>query len=258
MRIPFLLLACAPLVWSSDFAGTWKRDDSKTRISPAVTLNIETSGGGLHAQWSTGPAFDIIMDGKEHPIPGAGIFDHATYRRVDSHTLEQEGTRAGAPAGKIVWTVSKDGKELHQLSEGTYANGSPYHTDSYMKRIGTDSGKDPLAGKWEAEPARSKFGVPVIYTIKDQDNGLDVKFSNGVTFSCKLDGKECPAITATGSATVTVTKIDDHTIRLALKSKNGTVRNSTFVASGRNLTETTDINGPGGAPLQGIMVFDRQ
>jgi hypothetical protein len=47
--------------------------------------------------------------------------------------------------------------------------------------VGSVVGQDPLIGTWEAEPGRTMFGVAVIYTIKDLDNGLEVKSSSGST-----------------------------------------------------------------------------
>jgi hypothetical protein len=102
------------------------------------------------------------------------------------------------------------------------------------------------------------FGVAVIYTIKDLDNGLEVKSSSGSTYSGKFDGKEYPTSGSNGPATVSLTRIDDHTIRLVQKTKSVTIRTSTLSVAGRTLTETVDIKGPGGAPLQSVMVFDRQ
>jgi hypothetical protein len=57
---------------------------------------------------------------------------------------------------------------------------------------------------------------------------------------------------------VSLTRIDDHTIRVVQKGKSGAVRTSTLSVAGRTLTETVDIKGPGDAPLQSVMVFDRQ
>jgi hypothetical protein len=161
VRLAVLLAgaACLSLLMSSDFAGTWKRDDSKTRLTPTVTLTIEAKTAGCAV---SGQRVRRSISSPTARRPGPAVFDHATYRRIDPHTIEQQGTRDGAPAGKNVWTVSADGKELHQLSDGTYANGMPYHTDSYFKRVGSVVGQDPLIGTWEAEPGRTMFGVAVI------------------------------------------------------------------------------------------------
>src|SRR5690348_6570686 len=79
----------APFAPASDFAGTWKRDDTKSTLSPAPAITIQPKQGGWHVTWSTGPEYDVIPDGKEHAVPGPSVFETATYHRIDSHTLEQ-------------------------------------------------------------------------------------------------------------------------------------------------------------------------
>ncbi|HEY1339110.1 MAG TPA: hypothetical protein VGF59_16465 [Bryobacteraceae bacterium] len=59
----------------------------------------------------------------------------------------------------------------------------------------------------------------MLYTIRDIDNGLEVKNSTGLTFSAHFDGKEYPAAGAADGTTASLTRIDDRTIRMALNAK---------------------------------------
>jgi hypothetical protein len=190
----------------------------------------------------------LNLDGQEHPVPGPNVFKTAVYRRTDSRTLEQDGKRVDDSAGKVIWAVSKDGKELHQVTDGTYPNGQRYHTESYYKRAGGHSSEDLFIGKWENEPSRSKFDTPVVYTIRDVEDGLDVGNSTGLAFTAKFDAKEHPTSGAADGSTVTLTRVDERTIRFVVKRKNGGVsRTAVLAVEGGRLNESTETPLPNGA-----------
>jgi hypothetical protein len=49
-------------------------------------------------EWSTGPVYDVVPDGKEHPLPPS-VLKPRRHRMVDSRTLEQRGQRQGKEVG---------------------------------------------------------------------------------------------------------------------------------------------------------------
>jgi hypothetical protein len=181
VRVACLFLSAGLLATTaaaSDFAGTWKRDDSQSKLIPPPTITIEPKGTGWHVRWSTGPDYDVIPDGSEHPVTGNNIFQTEVSRRVDARTLEQDGKRGGKDAGKIVWTVSADGKELHQHTDGTYPNGASYRNDSYYRlvkggsgsihrRLGEPAGANPiLISAGVHDPGhRQRHRIPVVLGI---------------------------------------------------------------------------------------------
>ena len=262
MRIACLFLSAGLLapasVLASDFAGTWKRDDSQTKLIPPPTVTIEPKAAGWHIGWSTGPAYDVIPDGQEHPVPGRNIFETEVARRIDARTLEQDGKRGGKDAGKIVWTVSADGKELHQLTDGALPNGVSYRNDSYYRRVKGGGEADPLVGVWENQPERNRFAVPQVYTIRDIDNGIEFRSSAGTAYTAHFDGKETPLAGGAGGSVV-LTKIDDRTIRAVTKRRDGAIAGTTTltVASGK-LTDTAEIPIAGGGSFQSITVYEKQ
>jgi hypothetical protein len=177
----FLIFSCLyqPFASASEFAGSWKRDDTQTRLNPAPSLVIEKNSGGYHVKWSTGAAYDVIFDSREHPLPAPNLFNAASFRRTDAKTIEQDGKRAGKDAGKIVWTVSPDGQELHQITEGMYQSGQHYHNDAYLKRLSGAPGEDPFAATWQTDSKRSVYSAPMVYTINDVENGIELKTRAG-------------------------------------------------------------------------------
>jgi hypothetical protein len=257
----FLIFSCLyqPFASASEFAGSWKRDDTQTRLNPAPSLVIEKNSGGYHVKWSTGAAYDVIFDSREHPLPAPNLFNAASFRRTDAKTIEQDGKRAGKDAGKIVWTVSPDGQELHQITEGMYQSGQHYHNDAYLKRLSGAPGEDPFAATWQTDSKRSVYSAPMVYTINDVENGIELKTTGGLSFTARFDEKPYPTSINPAGNTVTLKRIDDRTLRAVYRPKDGTVyRTSTLAVSGGTLTETSDVADPAGTPFQSFLVFRRQ
>ena len=261
MRAACLLLFAGLLVMTaaaSDFAGTWKRDDSQSKVIPPPTVTIEPKGSGWHFGWSTGPAYDVIPDGREHSVSAANIFQTDVSKRVDARTLERDSKRDGKDAGKIVWTVSADGKELHQHTDGTYPNGGSYRNDSYYRRVKGGGGANPFTGVWENQPERTRFAFPQVYTIRDIDNGIEFQSAAGLAYSAHFDGKETP-ISGRSGGTVTLTKVDDRTLRVVIKRRDGTIASTaTLSVSGPNLTDNVEMPTPDGGSFRSITVFKKQ
>jgi hypothetical protein len=247
-----------PLLIGSEFAGTWQRDNSKSVLSPPPSVTIQKNGNAWNVKWSTGPTYDIVADGQEHAVPaGQNIFESATYRRIDAKTIEEDGKRGGKDTGKIVWTVSADGQELHQKTEGTYPNGQSYTNDAFYKRANGPATGDPFSGVWKNDPTRSRIGIPERCTITDVENGIEYKSTLGLTYTARFDGKPYPA-GATGN-TVSLERIDPRTIRAVFKRKDGTVlRTSTMSVSGRELTQAADVVNPNGTSFKSVTVFEKQ
>jgi hypothetical protein len=261
MRVACLFLSAGLLATTaaaSDFAGTWKRDDSQTKLIPPPTVTIEPKGAGWHVGWSTGPDYEVIPDGSEHPVTGNNIFQTEVSRRVDARTLEQDGKRGGKDAGKIVWTVSADGRELHQHTDGTYPNGASYRNDSYYRLVKGGGGADPFTGVWENQPERTRFSFPQVYTIRDIDNGIEFQSSSGLSYTAHFDGKETPIGGGSGG-TVALTKLDDRTIRVVIKRRDGAIASATTLTfAGRKLTDNVEMPTSGGGSFRSITVFERQ
>jgi hypothetical protein len=65
-------------------------------------------------------------DGKPYAVTGSPDFDAVSVRRVNARTVKSTQTRAGAPVGSGVRTVSEDGKALTFEQKGTHVGGGKY------------------------------------------------------------------------------------------------------------------------------------
>jgi hypothetical protein len=127
-----LCLAAMGVAFASDaYMGTWKLDESKSKI-PAMapknnTVVYEAAGDSIkvtvdgtdgqgkpaHNEW-TGK-----FDGKDYPVTGDPASDMRSYKKIDDHTMELTNKKDGKVTmmGKIV--VSADGKSRTVTVSGT-------------------------------------------------------------------------------------------------------------------------------------------
>jgi hypothetical protein len=261
LRLAVALSLLPALLPASDFAGKWKPDEKQTKqLGPATTVIITKAPQGYRIRWSTGAEQEIIFDGKEHALPPRFRFDTAIYRRVNSSTFEETGRRGGTNAGTATWSVSANGEELHQRTEGTFRNGTPYRNESSMKRIAGPKTDDRFVGAWEVDPTRGRTGIPLYLTIADTDKGLRVDRSAGLSYTARFDG--APAV-VTGSSqqglTASLERLGPTTIRETLRRKDGTVyRTATLEIVNGRLTEHWEMAEPNAQPMKGSAVYDRQ
>ena len=117
------------------FMGTWKLNESKSKLSPGMPKNntvvyeaagdnvkitvdgTDKDGKPAHNEW-TGK-----FDGKDYPVTGDPTADMRSYKMVNDHTLALTNKKDGKPTltGRIV--VSKDGKSRTVSVNGKDADG---------------------------------------------------------------------------------------------------------------------------------------
>jgi hypothetical protein len=117
--------------------GTWKFNFDKSMctcpLQKSQTLVIERDGQniinnseGVDAQ---GQPFKIVFrhtyDGMPHPTTGSPDYDSTTYTRI-GNTINGVRFKQGKPV-EVTQGVIVPGKTLTFTSEGTAANGQPYH-----------------------------------------------------------------------------------------------------------------------------------
>jgi hypothetical protein len=142
-RQGILLTAFVCLVAATAFAadaqiGTWKLNESKSKLSPGNARNhtvvyaaagdnvkvtvdgTDPDGKPTHNEW-TG-----AFDGKEYPVTGDATSDMRSYTKVDDHTLAMTIKKGGQVTitGKIV--VSADGKTRTVTTSGMDPKGNAF------------------------------------------------------------------------------------------------------------------------------------
>jgi hypothetical protein len=134
----FFVLATTACLAADPQVGTWKVNESKSKITPG-TLNFTTvtfksmfgkvkvAGGGIdadgkpvHSEWTGN------FDGKDYPVTGDPISDTRSYTKVDDRTLNLTVKKNGkvVDTGRIV--VSADGKSRTVTVSGTTPKGKKF------------------------------------------------------------------------------------------------------------------------------------
>ena len=127
--------------------GTWILNLAKSTFNPGPAPKAQTRSYAESAQGTTVTTKTTAADGKEstttltfkddgkpYPIAGSDNADTVSITRVDALTIHGNQTKAGAVVGKVVRSVSKDGKTLTFKQKGTHANGVKFDDVSVYDR----------------------------------------------------------------------------------------------------------------------------
>lgn len=141
-----LSLSMAALCLASPQMGTWKLNESRSKIAKGMGKNtkvtyeamgdkvkvtvdgVDAEGKASHNEW-TGK-----FDGKDYAVTGDPVSDMRAYKRVDDNTLELTSKKDGkvTATGKIV--VAKDGKSRTVTTSGTDANAKKFESMSFYDK----------------------------------------------------------------------------------------------------------------------------
>jgi hypothetical protein len=133
-----LSLAVGAVCFASPMMGTWKLNESKSKLTPGTAKNdtvvytaaaksvkvtvdgTDADGKPAHSEW-TGK-----FDGKDYPVTGDPTSDARSYKKIDDRTLELTNKKDGkvTVSGRIV--VSADGKTRTVTVSGTTAKGKKF------------------------------------------------------------------------------------------------------------------------------------
>jgi hypothetical protein len=134
----FFVLATTACLAADPQMGTWKLNESKSKITPGtlkfttVTFKsmfgkvkvagdgIDADGKPMHSEWTGN------FDGEDYPVTGDPISDTRSYAKVDDRTLNLTVKKNGkvVDTGRIV--VSADGKSRTVTVSGTTPRGKKF------------------------------------------------------------------------------------------------------------------------------------
>jgi hypothetical protein len=138
LTLVFFFLAITVCFAADPQMGTWKLNESKSKITPGTLKNtqvvyssmfgqvkikadgIDANGKPQHTEWSG------KLDGKDYPVTGDPNSDARSYTKVDERTVTTTNKKNGkvTVTGKIV--VSPDGKTRTVTLNGTTPKGKKF------------------------------------------------------------------------------------------------------------------------------------
>lgn len=140
ITLALCFLGAAVTLASDGFIGTWKLNEAKSKLNPAMSKNstvvyeaagdsmkvtiegTDVDGKPLHTEW-TGK-----FDGKDYPVTGDSTSDARSVKKINEHTLTfsvKKGEKV-INTGRIV--LSHDGKTRTVTASGTDAKGKKFST----------------------------------------------------------------------------------------------------------------------------------
>jgi len=220
----------------SPFDGTWITNMNATQFSPKPNV-FYLSQGWYHCVSCT-PAIDAKADGTDQAVTGQA-YDTLSVKEVDAKSIAFITKKAGTVDFEQTRSVSADGKTLTIKTTSHPMNGKdPVITTSTATLAGiAPAGVHKTSGSWKITKVQeSENGLTATY--KTNGDELTMSDPTGIGFSAKLDGTDASVNGSYSRDTVSVKKIDAHTIEETDKRGSTVVGVSklTVSADGKKLT----------------------
>lgn len=211
MRIGVTALLLVPAVAfaGSAFDGTWKQklDSVQTTGKPDAFQLVN----GEYTCSNCDPPYTVKADGQFHETKGNPYHDAVAVKVLSPTSIEITSKLAGKVTGTNTMEAAGDGKVL----KGSYVDhsGAKEATGSYTeKRVSAGpAGSHAISGTWkpDAATAGNEAALTVGYTMTPDSFSMHW---NGLSYDAKFDGKEYPVNGDPTHTTVTLKRIDEHTV----------------------------------------------
>jgi hypothetical protein len=236
----------------SPFAGTWKFNPTKSKLTGDTMKFAKTASGAI--LWSSsGVSYTFKVDGKEYKGPfGEAI----VWKQIDDHTWQTTSTQKGVLLSTDTTMISPDGKIMTVVSKGTKPGGEKFEDTVVYERIAGDTG---LMGGWRDKEVKVGSPWTLVFTASGKDGlrfkSVDYKW----TCDAQFDGKDNPVTgpTVGEGITVALTQAGARSFKAVMKKSGKPLVRETYTLSkdGRTLTvvgSAVAVNEPY------TEVFDRQ
>ena len=212
MRIPLTALLLAPavaLAGASAFDGTWK----------TKTGSMQTTGkpdafqlaNGEYTCSSCDPPFTVKADGKYHETKGSPYHDSVAVKVLSPTSVEVSNQLAGKVIFEGTVEVSPDGSTL--MGKFTDHSGAKAASGSYTEKRAAAGppGSHATSGAWLQTALTDGNDALRTVSYAMTADGFSMHW-NGQSYDAKFDGKEYPVAGDPTHTTVTLKRIDAHTV----------------------------------------------
>jgi hypothetical protein len=231
-----LLLAPALLFAQSPFDGTWHTNMDQSKLSPKpIVFAVQ---GGMYDCSSCVPKINVKADGQPQSVTGQ-TYDSISVHVIDVKSVEVMTKKNGKPEYEQTRTVSDDGKSLAVKTTSHPKDSDQTVTSAVtLTRIGkAPAGSNGTSGSWRLDKINeSENGLTTTY--KSNGDELTMSTPTGESYTAKLDGKDYPAKGAYSYDSVSLKRINDHTIEETDKRDGKVVEVSkiTVASDGKTMT----------------------
>jgi hypothetical protein len=210
----------------SDFDGSWKIDLTKSSVSsnPKVFL----LQNGTYQCKSCVPVINVKADGTDQNVAGSPYFDTVSIKAEDDRSIVDTRKKGGKVVATSKTTVSPDGTTaIFEFTDSRYSNADPVIGKGSMLRVG--KGKRPAAahaisGSWRISKLESLSENALVFTLKVEDDTLNMTNTTGQSYAAKLDATDAPYKGDPGITTVSVRRLGKLTIEETDKRDGKAIR----------------------------------
>lgn len=240
------------------FLGNWTLDPARSDIRAGLRVTIEIRGNAF--QYSSGGIqYTALMDGEPYPLKGLSTPASVSLKRMDERTIERTYYRDGVPVSGATLTVTPDGRFLTVKSRRLDPEGKGRELISIYQGAGAGAAKDPFSGKWDRNPVRTIGNSPegIVFEAFG-DKGLRL-IGGTHEYSAAADGKDYKALGTIVASSVSLERIDAHTLREVWKDGSKTAATVKRVVSADGLEMTATVTGitPQGDHFENTFVYRR-
>ena len=202
------------------FNGTWRPDPEM--LSPTRKADAFELVNGVYECRTCAPPYKVMADNTDQPITGDPYYDTVRVKVIDDRTIQKVAMKDGKTAMEMTSTVSADGKHRTDVQTNNFMAPRPVELTMHSTRLSAGpNGSHAISGEWRMTDLDvSNHAEDTIFSV----SGVTFSMSDrmGRSFSAKLDGSDAPYIGSDEFTSVSLTKIDDHTIE-ELDKKDGKV-----------------------------------
>jgi hypothetical protein len=192
MKIFVLLALLLPAVTmaGSPFAGTWVMQPELTTFGDhPMELMIERGG---YKRIGCGTPIEVPADGADKAVKDQPLFDTMSVRLVDRRRVDVVQKMAGKVTWKGVYTVSKDPRSM-TLEFDEERTSTPVTGTIQYSRVGEPlAAAHSLSGTWNPEKMTRLSASGLTMTIRDEEHGLALSWSDGRSAESHLDADDHP------------------------------------------------------------------
>lgn len=211
--LPASLLLPALVMAQSVFVGTWKADLRNNIQLPTKPFEYEVNKGVFTCK-TCAPPVSVPSDGQDHAVSGHPYYDTVAVKIVDASTIQETDKKAGKAVTSITYKVSGDGNTATvDISDSSASNAAPVLTTFENRRVASGpAGSHTYSGSWKAAKITSASDNGLLATWSLSGNTLKMTTPTGQSYAAPLDGKEVPFMGDPGQSSISLKKVDDHTI----------------------------------------------
>jgi len=226
----------ASLLAQSPFDGTWRTNMEQAKLSPKP--NVFSLNKGIYECSSCNPKINVKADGQDQSVTGQA-YDTINVHEVDAKSIAVMTKKSGKTVSDQTRTVSDDGKTLTVKTVAHPPNSDQtVGTEITASRVGkAPAGANGTSGSWRTNKvAQSENGLATTY--KSGSDGLSMSTPTGVSYTAQVDGKDYPVKGSYAYNSVSLKRVNDHTIEETDKrdGKVVFVLKMTVAADGKKMT----------------------